>query len=112
MTEPVSTIDSFFERPILNSPYERPARHWKLDQSGQPTQRIILTRRVADFVAPIPMPKKQKRKATSNFSSQATAASRGRRSSTTRRRSSTRFAHSSKRGEASPTRTSGAPFGQ
>lgn len=31
----------FFEKPILNSPYEYPARHWELDANGQPTQRII-----------------------------------------------------------------------
>ena len=28
----------FFERPVLNSPYERPSRHWELDDTGQPTQ--------------------------------------------------------------------------
>ena len=27
----------FFLHPILNSPYECPQRHWKLDTSGQPT---------------------------------------------------------------------------
>ena len=50
----------FFERPILNSPYEYPARHWELDDSGQPTQKIIETRRRAEFITPIPKPKKQK----------------------------------------------------
>ena len=30
----------FFERPILNSPYEYPSGHWELDEQGQPTQRI------------------------------------------------------------------------
>lgn len=50
----------FFERPILNSPYEYPARHWELDESGQPTQRIIDKRREARFVTPIPKPRKQK----------------------------------------------------
>lgn len=44
----------FFERPILNSPYEYPARHWELDETGQPTQRIIYTRRTISFIAPIP----------------------------------------------------------
>ncbi len=33
--------DPFFERPILNSPYESPQRHWELDAQGQPTQQII-----------------------------------------------------------------------
>src|SRR5690242_12149056 len=51
----------FFDRPILNSPYERPARHWELDASGQPTQRIIDARRRADFITPIPKPKKRKK---------------------------------------------------
>ena len=31
----------FFEQPILNSPYEYPAKHWELDDQGQPTQQII-----------------------------------------------------------------------
>jgi type III restriction enzyme len=52
-------IQAFFERPILNSPYERPARHWELEK-GQPTQRILESRRRADFVSPIPKPKKRK----------------------------------------------------
>jgi hypothetical protein len=39
----------FFERPILNSPYEYPVRHWELDADGQPTQRIIENRRLAEF---------------------------------------------------------------
>ena len=33
--------DRFFKHPILNSPYEYPSRHWGLDDTGQPTQRII-----------------------------------------------------------------------
>lgn len=52
--------NSFFERPILNSPYAYPARHWELDDAGQPTQQIIETRRPAEFITPIPKPKKQK----------------------------------------------------
>lgn len=54
---------SFFEQPILNSPYEYPARHWELDESGQPTQEIVETRRRAEFITPIPKPKKRKTKA-------------------------------------------------
>jgi type III restriction enzyme len=50
----------FFERPILNSPYECPTRHWELDEQGQPTQRTIETRRRAEFITPIPKPKKRK----------------------------------------------------
>lgn len=51
--------DQFFEHPILHSPYEYPARHWELDGSGQPTQRITGCRRRADFITPIPKPKKR-----------------------------------------------------
>jgi type III restriction enzyme len=50
----------FFEHPILNTPYELPKRHWELDKEGQPTQRIIETRRRAEFISPIPKPKKHK----------------------------------------------------
>lgn len=50
----------FFERPILNSPYEYPKRHWELDGQGQPTQQIIEKRRRAEFITPIPKPKKRK----------------------------------------------------
>jgi len=55
--------NQFFERPILNSPYDYPARHWELDESGQPTQRIIDNRRRAEFITPIPKPRKQRGKA-------------------------------------------------
>ncbi len=47
----------FFDKPILNSPYEYPARHWELDDEGQPTQQIIERRRGAEFITPIPKPK-------------------------------------------------------
>src|SRR5881397_1083838 len=53
----------FFERPILNSPYEYPGRHWELDADGQPTGQIIEDRRKAKFITPIPKPKKRKRRA-------------------------------------------------
>src|SRR3970040_1703280 len=50
----------FFEQPILNSPSAYPARHWELDDEGRPTQQIIETRRRAEFITPIPKPKKRK----------------------------------------------------
>jgi len=50
----------FFEHPILNSPYKCPQRHWELDSEGQPTQQIIEDRRKAQFISPIPKPKKRK----------------------------------------------------
>lgn len=52
--------NSFFEQPILNSPYEYPSRHWELDPSGQPTQQILDKRRRAEFITPIPKPKKRR----------------------------------------------------
>jgi type III restriction enzyme len=51
----------FFDHPILNSPYECPSRHWELDARGQPTQRIIESRRRAEYITPIPKPKKRKK---------------------------------------------------
>ncbi len=54
----------FFEKPILNSPYEYPRRHWELDETGQPTQKILEKRRRAEFITPIPKPKKRKRSST------------------------------------------------
>src|SRR5258708_35266626 len=55
-----SMSNPFFDHPILNSPYAPPARHWELDESGQPTQKIIELRRGAKFITPIPKPKKRK----------------------------------------------------
>jgi len=48
----------FFERPILNSPYAYPVRHWQLDAQGQPTGDIVEERRKAEFITPIPRPRK------------------------------------------------------
>jgi type III restriction enzyme len=56
--------NQFFEKPILNSPYGYPSRHWELDESGQPTQKLIETRRRSEFITPIPKPKKRKGAAT------------------------------------------------
>ena len=52
--------DPFFEKPILNSPYDYPIRHWELDETGQPTQQIVESRRRAEFITPIPKPRKRK----------------------------------------------------
>ena len=54
----------FFETPILNGPYAYPMKHWELDDQGQPTQKIITKRRLAEFITPIPKAKKQKGKAS------------------------------------------------
>lgn len=52
--------NQFFEKPILNFPYDYPLRHWELDDQGQPTQQIIDRRRPVRFITPIPKPKKRK----------------------------------------------------
>ena len=53
----------FFDAPILNSPYERPSRHWELDSEGQPTHQVIANRRPAEFITPFPKSRKRKAKA-------------------------------------------------
>jgi type III restriction enzyme len=50
----------FFKQPVLNSPYAYPTRHRELDDQGQPTQQIIARRRRAEFITPIPKPRKRK----------------------------------------------------
>jgi type III restriction enzyme len=52
--------DRFFEQPILNSPYEYPSHHWELDDTGQPTNRILDKRRRVALITPIPKPKKRR----------------------------------------------------
>ena len=54
--------DRFFDNPILNSPYECPGRHWELDATGQPTLQIVERRRQAEFITPIPQPRRYKGK--------------------------------------------------
>lgn len=51
----------FSASPFSLPPYEYPSRHWELDKNGQPTQQIIERRRSAEFITPIPKPRKQKR---------------------------------------------------
>ena len=53
---------AFYEQPVLNSPYEYPARHWKL-QDGVPTDDIVESRRVAEYVTPVvPRPRRRRGK--------------------------------------------------
>jgi type III restriction enzyme len=54
----------FFEKPILNSPYTYPSRHWELDSTGQPTQKISEARRQVRLITPIPKPRKRTSAAT------------------------------------------------
>lgn len=56
---PPSASNPFFTHPIINSPYDRPAKHWELDKDGQPTQKKIETRRKVTLSSPIPRPRKQ-----------------------------------------------------
>jgi len=52
--------DQFFKQPILNSPYGYPSRHWELDDKGQPTQKIVESRRASSFISPIPKPRRRR----------------------------------------------------
>lgn len=55
---------SFYDRPILNSPYEVPKLHHALDEDGQPLELPpIQGRRPCDFVTPVPKPKKKSSRA-------------------------------------------------
>ena len=49
----------FFKKPILNSPYQYPSSHWEIVE-GLPTQNIINSRRKAEFITPVPKPRKRK----------------------------------------------------
>jgi type III restriction enzyme len=55
--------ERFFNDPILNSPYERPTRHWELDPQGIPTQEIVEARRESRLISPIPKPRSRGGKA-------------------------------------------------
>ena len=51
--------DAFFKKPILNSPYQYPSSHWEI-VDGLPTQNIINSRRKAEFITPVPKPRRRK----------------------------------------------------
>ena len=51
---------SFFETPILNSPYFEPRSHWELDSDGRPTDQIIERRRRSDLISAMPPAKSKK----------------------------------------------------
>ena len=54
---------SFFEQPILNSPYEIPTRHHALDDKGQPLNLPPMSgRRRSELITPVPKPRKKQRK--------------------------------------------------
>jgi type III restriction enzyme len=52
---------NFFDRPILNSPYKFPGRHWEL-VDGRPTNKIVEKRRSSDFYSPVPQSRKRTRR--------------------------------------------------
>ncbi|MBR9764493.1 MAG: DEAD/DEAH box helicase family protein, partial [Rhodobacteraceae bacterium] len=56
---------SFFDAPILNSPYRVPERNWELDKDGRPTDRIIERRRKSDLISAMPGGKAKAGKQTS-----------------------------------------------
>ncbi len=52
--------NSFYERPILNSPYALPSLHHRLDDSGQPIEgEPIRGRRPSKFIVPVPASRKK-----------------------------------------------------
>ena len=52
---------TFFEEPILNSPYEEPGRHHALDEDGQPTELPPIDgRRPSTHLSPVPKPRKRR----------------------------------------------------
>ena len=55
---------SFFDHPILNSPYDPPSRYHALDDDGQPLEQPPIDgRRPCDFITPVPKPKRRSAKA-------------------------------------------------
>ena len=55
---------SFFDQPILNSPYEPPTRHHALDADGQPLDvPPVNGRRRSELITPVPKPRKKQPKA-------------------------------------------------
>ena len=51
------SVSSFFENPVLNSPYEQPTRHWEM-KDNVPTGEIAESRRKSEYVTPIARAKK------------------------------------------------------
>ncbi|MBC6443294.1 MAG: DEAD/DEAH box helicase family protein [Rhodobacteraceae bacterium] len=49
-------MGTFFDNPILNSPYVAPSRHWSLDDEGRPTDEVMKTRRRCALISGMPRP--------------------------------------------------------
>ena len=59
---------SFYERPILNSPYEPPSLYHLLDDTGQPLEGAPITgRRPSKFIVPVPASRKKAAGAQASF---------------------------------------------
>ena len=55
--------ESFFEAPILNSPYDVPKLHHALDEEGQPLDvPPVEGRRSSELITPVPKPRKRRNK--------------------------------------------------
>lgn len=102
--------ESFFDRPILNSPYELPKLHHALDEDGQPLDvPPIQGRRPSKLITPVPKPRKKKTKAeqgTLVFDDEAGLSSAEQEYNPTR--SSMKFVRTLPHGARSPTRQTGA----
>src|SRR5271170_2511870 len=60
--------ENFYEKPILNSPYDVPRRHHALDQDGQPLDLPpVGGRRRSEFITPVPRPRKKKKADQGSF---------------------------------------------
>ncbi len=55
----MATTSEFFSKPVLNSPYDAPARHWELDEDRKPTGVVLDSRRPSRLVTVVPKAKKQ-----------------------------------------------------
>lgn len=62
------TASSFYERPILNSPYHAPEWHHPLDDNGQPLEgEPVAGRRPSRFVVPVPATRKRAASSQGSF---------------------------------------------
>ena len=51
-------VESFYEKPVLNSPYEEPKLHHRLDDAGQPVDGPPVSgRRRSELISPVPQPR-------------------------------------------------------
>src|SRR3984957_2996207 len=63
-----TTLNSFYERPILNSPYRAPELHHPLDKNGQPLEgEPAQGRRLSRLIVPVPASRKKASAAQSSL---------------------------------------------